>query len=259
MSEGSADTLPAAPVRRRTMVLGRPASYRETGHGRVAFMTAGLGLSSAFYRGSYPAFAAAGIRLIVPDLPGYGNTPGPRTGTGPDDTATFLLAFADAIGVHRGVWIGHSLGAQAVVEVAARAPGRCAGVVLAGPTGAPMRFPLLRQAAGLAIEGTRAPWAVVKAAVGEYVQTAPSRSIGTWIRYAHHDTAARLRAVKCPALVLAGDRDPVARDEFLELLRRELPYSRIEYVPGATHGLPRGDPDHFNDRVIDFVKECYDG
>ncbi|MEX0907464.1 MAG: hypothetical protein WD054_03960, partial [Gemmatimonadota bacterium] len=90
--------------RRRTIrVRGKPAGYQEAGAGPVAILTAGLGMTGRFYERSFPAFASSGIRLIVPDLPGWGDTPGPRTGQTPEQTASFLVDFAEALGVRRAV------------------------------------------------------------------------------------------------------------------------------------------------------------
>ena len=241
-------------VRREvTEVNGAPASYREAGSGIVAIVTAGLGLSSRFYEHSYARFASAGIRLIAPDLPGWGKTPGPQTGLSPEDTAAFLLGFADALGIRRAVWIGHSLGAQSVVELAARRPDRALGLVLVGPTGAPGRFKLLRQARALAVESLRTSAAVVAAVAREYIRTPPQRYIGTWIRHSRHPTPALLPRVQCPTLILAGDADPVSPPEYIALLRQRLPQAQVEIVRGGTHALPRGHADEFNRGVIGFI------
>ena len=243
-------TVPA----RETEVAGEPASYREAGGGVVAIVTAGLGLSSRFYEASFPAFAAAGIRLVAPDLPGWGGTPGPQTGLGPAETADFLLAFADELGIRRAVWIGHSLGAQSVVELAARRPDRAAGIVLVGPTGAPGRFPLVRQAFALAREAGRTSVGVLAAVAREYVRTPPPRYIGTWLRHGRHETLALLRQVQCPALILAGDADPICPPGYVALLQQRLPHAQVEWVPGGTHALPRGHADAFNRAVIGFIE-----
>lgn len=239
---------------REVDVRGRPASYRESGSGTVAIVTAGLGLTSRFYEESYDAFAAAGIRLVIPDLPGWGETPGPHTGLHPADTADFLIAFASALGIRRAVWIGHSLGAQAIVHVAQRRPDLAAALVLVGPTGAPGRFALLRQAWGLAVEARRTSMSVIGAVAREYVRTSPARYIGTWLRHGRDRLMERLPAIQCPTLILTGDADPVARPEFVELLRHRIPHASVEWVRGGTHALPRGRADDFNRRVIAFVQ-----
>lgn len=246
-------------LRRRAIeVRGEPASFREAGSGMPAILVAGLGLTSRFYERSYAAFAGAGIRLIVPDLPGWGDTPGPHTGLRPERTAEFLLDFTGALGVRSAVWIGHSLGAQPVVEVAARRPDVAAGIVLVGPTGARGRVGLLRQLRGLAVEARRTSLDVIGAVAREYVSSSPARYIGTWLRHGGHDVVALLPFVQCPALILVGDRDPVSRPDFVELLRRGLRHARVdaavEWVPGGTHALPRAHAAQFNRTVIAFVQ-----
>lgn len=235
-------------------VRGAPASYREAGSGAAVIVTAGLGLTSRFYEESYDAFAKAGLHLIVPDLPGWGSTPGPRTGLRPADTAAFLLDFARALSLRRAVWVGHSLGAQAVVHVAERRPDLAAGIVLVGPTGAPGRYELFRQAWGLAVEARRTSLGVIGAVAREYITTSPWRYIGTWLRHGGDELAPRLPRIQCPALILAGDADPVCRPTFIELLRHRMPLAEVEWVRGGTHALPRGHADEFNRRVIQFIR-----
>jgi 2-hydroxy-6-oxonona-2,4-dienedioate hydrolase len=237
-----------------TEVEGRPASYREAGSGPAAIIAAGLGLSSRFYDASYPAFAAAGVRLIVPDLPGWGRTPGPLSGISAHDSARFLHAFAAAIGLRRTVWIGHSLGAQAVTELAVRHPALAAGLVLVGPTGAPGRRVLLRQFRGLAVESTRTSLHVMRGVARDYIRTPPTRYLGTWLRHGRHDLLPLLPRVQCPALVLAGDADPICRPGFIELLRHRMPRAQVEWVRGATHALPRGHAAEFNRLTTEFVR-----
>jgi pimeloyl-ACP methyl ester carboxylesterase len=240
--------------RRQIEVRGNNASYRESGSGIAAIVTAGLGLTGRFYEESYAAFADAGIHLMVPDLPGWGDTPGPHTGLHPADTAGFLIDFARALGVRRAVWIGHSLGAQAVIHLAGRRPDLATAIVLVGPTGAPGRLELLRQAWGLAVEARRTSPGVIGAVAREYLRTSPIRYIGTWVRHSRDELVDRLSHVRCPALILAGDADPVCRPMFIELLRHRMPHATVEWVRGGTHALPRSRADEFNRRVVDFVR-----
>jgi pimeloyl-ACP methyl ester carboxylesterase len=237
-------------------VRGATASYRESGSGLAVIVTAGLGLTSRFYEESYEAFANAGLHLIVPDLPGWGSTPGPRTGVHPSQTADFLLDFARALGIRRAVWVGHSLGAQAVVHVADRRPDVAAGLVLVGPTGAPGRYELIRQAWGLAVEARRTSPGVIGAVAREYIRTSPLRYIGTWLRHGGDRLTTRLPHIQCPTLILAGDADPVCRPAFIELLRHRIPRAEVDWVRGGTHALPRGQVEEFNRRVIQFIRKC---
>ena len=247
-------------VQRQTLELTHgTASYYASGSGFPVIISAGLGLTGRFYDLSFPAFAAAGLRLIVPDLPGRGATPGPRAGFDPDIAADFLIEFARSAGIRRAVWVGHSLGAQSVVRVAERRPDLTAGIVLAGPTAASGRRELLRQAWGLVVEAKRTTWRVIAAVARDYIRTSVVRYIGTWIRHGRDSLLDRLPRVQCPALVLAGDADPVCRPHFIELLRHRMPLAEVVWVRGGTHALPRGHPDEFNRVVVEFARRCSAG
>jgi pimeloyl-ACP methyl ester carboxylesterase len=233
----------------------RRLSWRESGSGPPVVLAAGLGLSSSFYEGSYGPMAAAGVRLLVPDLPGWGGTPGPLTGISPHYTASFLEHFAHQLGLRGAVWAGHSLGAQAVVELAVRRPELVRGLVLVGPTGRPGALEVLRQAGAIAVESTRVSLHVMRGIARDYLRTPPQRYLGTWLRHGRHDLAWQLRAVRCPVLVLVGDRDPVCTRGFIRMLEHCLPDARVEWVPGGTHALPRGSVAEFNARVARFTLE----
>lgn len=73
-----------------------------------------------------------GRRVVALDLRGHG-----RSGWEPPwDLATHvddLLETADALGVERADWIGHSFGGRLVIELAARAPERVRRAVLLDP------------------------------------------------------------------------------------------------------------------------------
>lgn len=239
---------------RRIEVDGRRVVYREAGSGPAAVLISGLGLSGRFYDRSYPAFADAGLRLIVPDLPGFGGTRGGALGQGVAETRAFMLAFADALEVKRAVWIGHSIGAQAAIDLAAQAPHRAHGIVLVGPTGAPDHPRALHQLAALAREAWRAPFPVVARVLTDYVRTSPLAYAGTWLRYAQDRPLEKLRAVQCPALVLVGTHDPVVDAEFIALLLHGLPHAEIARVAGGTHALPRSRAHEFNTAIAKFCR-----
>jgi pimeloyl-ACP methyl ester carboxylesterase len=233
-------------------------TYREAGSGPAVLVAAGLGLSGRFYDRSFAAFAGAGLRLIVPDLPGFGSSAGPMLGQPVQDTCAFLLSLADALGTERPIWLGHSLGAQVVIDLAAASPHRSRAAVLVGPTGAPGARKLPRQAWALLREASRAPFPVVLRVLSDYVRMSPLGYVGTWIRYGRDTPLDKLRAVVCPTLVLVGTRDPVIDPLFLDVLLRRLPAARLERVPGASHALPRAHAELFNAQVIRFCREVYE-
>ena len=107
-------------------VAGRPAHFDRAGDGPPVILAPGLGLSTRFYDPLLEAFAAAGLQLVVPDMPGFGRTGGPLSGLPMPELATWLLSFADALELERPAWMGHSVGCQVAMRIAATRPERAA-------------------------------------------------------------------------------------------------------------------------------------
>lgn len=88
-------------------------------------------LQLAYYQ---QGLAAARLRVITPDRPGYGGS-SPQPGRSMADWPSDVAALADMLGIERFVVVGHSSGGPYAVACAALLPERVrAGVVLAGVT-----------------------------------------------------------------------------------------------------------------------------
>jgi len=70
-----------------------------------------------------------------------------------------------------------------------------------------------------------------------------------------HDTAAALRTVKQPTLVVAGERDPLFSPRLARDLTLRLPNAELYVVPGATHYAPLEFPELVNARADGFLAE----
>jgi len=93
--------------------------------------------------------------LVIPDLPGWGESADPEWGAvGVDDYANALAEVATTLGYRRWRIIGHSLGGLLALATAVRAPDATASVVLVSPTGPAVIDAVRRPVRG----GLRLPW-----------------------------------------------------------------------------------------------------
>ena len=238
---------------RRLAISGRRVCYREAGDGRTIVLVHGLGLSSRFWSRHYATLAEAGLRAIAPDLPGFGQSDGPAFGMSVEETADWLLAFADAIGLERAAWLGHSLATQATLALAAGSAHRVSGLILASPTGAPGPFRRGRQAAGLLRDLSREPAALLPTVLREYVHTTPAAYIGTWWKAGADRPLDRAAAVRCPTLIVVGRHDPLVPDAYPALLRRSIPRARVVRIPNGAHGVAFGHAERLAQRISRFL------
>jgi pimeloyl-ACP methyl ester carboxylesterase len=93
--------------------------------------------------------------LVIPDLPGWGESLDPEGETvGIDDVADALAQLTVALGYRTWRITGHSLGGFLALAIAARTPDATASVVLVSPTGPAVAEAVRRPLRG----GLRLPW-----------------------------------------------------------------------------------------------------
>lgn len=88
------------------------------------------------YARNVDAFAGAGYRVVVPDLPGYGRSSKRLDQSDPfGDLAVFVRGLLDELEAERAHLMGNSYGAAAALRLALDRPDRVARQVLMGPGG----------------------------------------------------------------------------------------------------------------------------
>lgn len=104
---------------------------RDHEHGRAVVLLHGGGLDNAQLSWSDlgPALAARGHRVLAPDHPGYGESPDAPWPNTQQNLITYVGAFIDAVGAHRPVLGGLSLGGGLTLGLALQRPGAFAGLI----------------------------------------------------------------------------------------------------------------------------------
>ncbi len=241
-------------IEERVNVAGKRVRYIEAGAGVPVVFAAGLGISADFYKPNIAALAAAGCRAIAPDMPGSGKTRGRFLGGSIPQLADDLIAFANAKDVRHAIWIGHSVGCQAALHVAARRPDLVRGIVLSGPTGG-YGHRLSHQAGALAVAAVSEPWRLLKAVLRDYVRLSPFNYLGTWVKAARDNPLVVAAQVRCPVLILVGTKDRVPQPDFISQLAAKLGDAHVVKLAGGQHGLPLDAQTHFDNAVISFIRE----
>ena len=242
-------------IARRVAVEGWSVRYREAGTGPVVVLLHGLAVSADYWWRNGPPHAAAGYRVLAPDLPGFGLTEGPRDGLSIEEQARALSSWAAELGIEHAVYVGHSLSCQTSLQFAAWFPERVAGLILAAPTGDPSGRRLARQALGLLRDVPRESWRLRLLVAEAYLRAGFVRAWRTWRDAATNDALATAEAVRAPGVVVLGTRDPVVRGEFAESLASRLPRGRVILIAGGAHAVIYDTAEAFNAAVCEFIDE----
>lgn len=189
-------------------------AFRQAGRRRDIVLLHGLGMSSAYFRRLAHALFDAGWNPIAPDIPGFGESVNARAG-GPEEHAQMLAKWADALSIRDAVWLGHSIGCNAVAHLARMRPDVVARAVYVGPLWTRSRFAQLRTFAMLALDALREPPALYQYVIAAYWRTGIARWWLTWRRFAGAVTT----TTPPNGLMLAGERDPLPDERCVSLQR----------------------------------------
>ncbi|WP_163993736.1 alpha/beta fold hydrolase [Pyxidicoccus caerfyrddinensis] len=229
---------------------GTSLHYRVIGDGpRTVVLVHGWMVSGAVWDSMVERMDLTGLRLVIPDSRGTGQSGKPTGGYTLQGLAQDVLAVADAAGAKRFTVVGHSMGGQLAQWVAAQEPSRVEALMLLNPVPA-AGLPLPPDAAGLfrTSAGNREKQTTIinlscKSLGTDVLETMLKDAANTsapaienifdaWTKGGFAD---KLSAITAPTLVVATDDAflPPAflRDAVVNPIRR----ARLAYLPGPGH------------------------
>jgi pimeloyl-ACP methyl ester carboxylesterase len=233
-------------------------------------------LDRAMWAGQVATVTGRGQRAVLVDLPGFGAAPLPEDGGAPslDVYVRALLATLDGLAIERGVFVGLSLGGYVALRLAAVAPERATGFVLAdtraaadspeAKAGRIVNLALVRdKGVGALVEKMipllLAPESVP--AVGPAMRAMGARQSREGISFAlvamrdRPDQTATLAAVRVPVRVMAGARDKITPPDEHRAMAAKLARGHYVELPGAGHLSNLENPDAFNAALGEFLDE----
>ncbi len=234
---------------------GREVRLLERGSGPPVVLVHGLGLTAGVWRPHMDRLAGAGYRVLAPDLPGFGHSEGSLWGLSIAGAAAWLGRLAHRLEVRDAAWVGHSVGAQQIVRLAVVDPDRVGALVLAAPTGRAGRH-MVREPLGLLTTAFQEEPRLVGNVLRRYLMS-PLSTVWTWVRAQRPDLALDAVRIRCPTLLVAGERDAVVPDAFLDLLLQLFPDASLHRIEDATHAVALDPVEPFLDALLGFLARRY--
>lgn len=237
----------------------------------------GAGHDHSVWNTQARTLAHHGFGVLAPDLPGHGASGGAPL-AGIDALADWILALLDGCGVVHASLVGHSMGSLIALAAAARAPERVGSLVLVGSVvPMPVAPPLLQAAADARDQAHRM---INQWSFSHTGQLGQAASPGTWQtglnrrlmeRQAPGVLATDLAAcndwtggqeaagaVRCPTLLICGERDQMTPPRSVKPLRDALVNvpggARMITLSGAGHAIMAEAPGAISDALRGFFQ-----
>ncbi len=210
---------------------------------------------------------AGSHRVVALDTPGYGCSDRPRRQPTIADYAAALMAVLDGLEIPSAHLVGHHTGAVIAIEAAAAFPDRVAKVVLSGPVYLDREMRQTLRAVFLQWrvrpDGSHltekwlkfSAWTdkpgIVQRALVDLVRAGETSEFGHFAA-ASYRMEDRLPLVRCPALLILGERDPFRFEPNVRALAERLPECRSAELAGGVF-LPNEAPEAFAREVSSFL------
>jgi pimeloyl-ACP methyl ester carboxylesterase len=249
--------------------------------GPAVLLVHGFPFDRAMWRLQVGPLTAAGYRVIVPDLPGFGRSEDPGRKETPLDSmdamAAELLGLLDRLRIAKVVAVGFSMGGYVALALAALAKDRLAGLVLVdtraeadSDEGKAKRDATIGQ---VEAHGTRAlAMAMVANQLSEATRTSgrllveevrslmlrqPKASVAAALRAMRDrpDRRELLRSLDSPVLILVGELDGVTPPAAARVMSDLARQSELVEIPGAAHLSPMERPSEVNAALLDWLRK----
>lgn len=214
----------------------------------------GLGCSSEAWKPTLEVLAERGLccPVLVPDMPGFGCSPGPKEAMGMADLADWTVRLMDAMGLERVHLAGNSMGCQVALALARRHPHRVGGLALVGPTVGEDYISFWRYAVGLLLDGIQEPLNYNVRLVRMYAQMGIPRYLGTTRKMLEDEPLRHVDEVRAPCLIVRGARDGIIPDAVARHLAAALPRGEFRRLNGTAHALQFSRPRELVETALPF-------
>lgn len=217
-------------------------------------------------------FARHDRNVLAVDLPGHGRSSGSPLNT-VDDMADWVVEALDSVGIDRAAFVGHSMGSLVALDASARHSARARSLAMVGVS-FPLRVadPLMASAesdshdaidmltywghsSAAQIGGSPTPGMWMAGHSKRLWERAAPGVIHNDLRACDQYTAGSDRAsgVKCPTLLLLGERDRMTPVRGAASIREAIPDQDTVVFPGAGHPLLLERSDEVLDELIRIV------
>jgi pimeloyl-ACP methyl ester carboxylesterase len=206
-----------------------------------------------------------GYHIYALDLPGHGKS----KGHGFQSISAYSRKVSEwmgAIGLHRAVFVGHSMGGAIAMTLALDYPEQVLGLGLVGSSPKlPVNSAFLENADSPstfhnAVEmlvnwsfSPESPEQLRELATKRMAETRPSVLHGDLLACDTFDIGNRLGEIHQPALVICGSEDKMTPLRYSLVLKDNLPSARLETIPAAGHMVMLERPLEVAQTLVDFL------
>lgn len=243
----------AIKITTRAVQVGNQAvHYQEVGQGQPVILVHGLSASSLWWRRNITALAQH-YHVYLVDLPGFGSMRRYHRSFALDELATSLLAWMEAVNIHRAHLIGHSMGGYICLRLAASRPEVVDRLVLVAPAGIPSIGTIAGYCIPLLTAVRYMRPSFLPILFYDALRCGPLMLLRATRELLTKDVRDRLAAITAPTLLVWGEHDTLVPPMLGDMLHQAIAGSSLLILKHAGHVVMFDQARQFNAALLAFL------
>jgi len=224
--------------------------YKVIGEGeKTLLILHGWNSKSANWQKTAELISKKRVRVIIPDLPGFGKSNKPPYAWNIDEYCSFIKEFADYLKINKFYLLGHSFGASLAIKFSLKFPQRLNKLFLV--SAACIRRKTLKKKILFLISKVFKIFSfvpLIKKAFYKFIVKSDYLSTKGFMRKTYlniigEDLTPILEQIAVPTIIIWGEKDNVTPLRQAELIKSKIKNSKLIIIPQGTHDLERQMPE----------------
>ena len=231
-------------------IKGLKINYKTLGEGKPLLILHGWGSSSEKWQKIGELLVQKGMRVIIPDLPGFGKSEEPQKAWNLDDYCDFVEEFIKILNLDKFYLLGHSFGGSLAVKFSLQHPEKVAKLFLV--SAACVRKKSLKNKLFKFISRffkikplflrkffyRKSDYLSVRGVMKE-----------TYLKVIEEDLSDVLEKVKIPTMIIWGAKDKITPIKQAKLIKIKIRNSELKIIPNIGHSPHLEAPEKLGDLV----------
>lgn len=224
----------------------------------------GWGSKSAAWKDVADFLTKDGYRVIVPDLPGFGDNPAPEEPWGIDEYVKWVDIYTKKNNLNRFFLLGHSFGGGLAIKYSVKFPEKVEKLFLVAAAysrrktakkiffGAVSKVFVIFAFLPFYSLARRAFYKFI-VRKSDYIYT-KGMMRETYLKIVNEDLSALLPSIQTPTIIIWGNKDDVTPIKWAYFAKEKIKDSELVVIDEGDHDLERQIPRVLSEKIKEFLK-----
>jgi pimeloyl-ACP methyl ester carboxylesterase len=239
------------------IIKGLKINYKILGEGKPFLILHGWGSGSDNWKKVGELLSAKGIKVIIPDLPGFGASDKPETAWNLDDYCDFVEDFIKILNLEKFSLLGHSFGGSLSVKCSLRFPQKIKKLFLV--SAACFRRKSFKKRALFVIAKIFKAFSFIPFLRKAFYKFIVKRSDypytqgimkDIYLKIIKADLSNLLEKIEVPAVIIWGEKDDITPLKQGRIINQKIKNSQLRIISNASHDLNIKNPEELVKEIL---------